>query len=133
MSSTQTKALCSAASMASATRTTSVRFDPLGFDDLGYVFVKVYQAGASAVSRPATDSIVEIQGSLDNTDWCVLARLNMSSNQVEPKDFYQPDATGLGSSGGYISSCVVVQLMPFMRVSYPSLSNASISAVVAEA
>jgi hypothetical protein len=132
MTAIQTRALCSAASMATAAKTTGVPFDPLGNDDMGYIIVKVYQDSASAVTRPSTDSFVEIHGSLDNSTWAVLARLNMSSGQTEPKDFYSPD-TALGTNGGYISSCAILQLMPYMRVSYPVLTNAKITAFVAEA
>lgn len=134
MTAIQTKALCSAVSMASAARTTGVSFDPLGNDDVGFVVVKVYQTGTTAVTRPSTSSFVEIQGSLNNSDWCVLARLDMSS-AAATLDFYQPESTGFGANntGAYISSCAVIQLMPWMRVSYPVLANASITVTVAEA
>lgn len=132
MTAIQTKALCSAVSMASAGKSTGVSFDPLGNDDMGYVFVKVYQDSATAVTRPSSSSIVEIHGSLNNTDWAVIARLDMNSAMTDPKDFYATD-TALGSNGGYISACAVMQLLPWMRVSYPALANAKITVTVAEA
>lgn len=134
MTAIQTKVLCSTASMTTAARTTSVSFDPLGSDDIGYVVVRIKQTGTTAVTRPTSSSFVEIQGSLDNSSWAVLARLDISTTP-SPADFFFPEATVFGASntGAYLSSVATMQLMPWMRVSYPALANADITVTVAEA
>lgn len=116
----------------SAARSAAVEFRPYGIDDIGVVVVKVFQTGASAPTRPTSDSFVELQGSIDSTTWAVLARLNMSSAATS-LDFYSPESSAFASgSGSYMSSIAVVQLMPYLRVNYPTLANASINVVIAE-
>ena len=124
---TQILKIVDAASMASAAYSASTRFEPhMTHDDVGVVVVKVSQETSSAVSRPIASSVIDIQGSLDGTNWVVVSRLDMNANQTVP-DFNVPTATAIGSNGGYMTASAVIQLFPYFRVKSPALTNATLN------
>lgn len=141
-------ALVPATSMASAGYSTAIEAPKHSSGQFLTVATKIYQTSTSAVTRPSSVvaakgagcTIVEIQGSHSNAagSWVPLARLNIasagSSSEGFGVDFAQEEDTAFGASntGAYISNCSVVKAMPYMRVSYPALSNASIVAEIVE-
>jgi hypothetical protein len=127
---TQILKIVDAAQM-SAGYSAAKEFSPhMTHDDVGVVVVKVSQDTAlSTVTRPnatSANSLIDIQGSLDNINWVVVARLDMSSTQTVP-DFNAPTAIALGTQFGYISASAVIQLFPYFRVKYPTLAGATIN------
>ena len=124
---TQILKIVDAASMASAAYSASTRFEPhMTHDDVGVVVVKVSQDSITAVTRPSTSSVIDLQGSLDGINWVVVARLDMNSGMTVP-DFNAPTASTLGTLNGYITGSAVVQLFPYFRVKSPVLANATLN------
>lgn len=141
-------ALVPATSMASAGYSTAIEAPKHSSGQLVSVATKVYQTSTSAVTRPSSVTvakgagctIIEIQGSVSNAanSWVPLARLNIASAGSPTDgfgvDFSQCDDTAFGANatGAYIANLTLVKSMPYMRVSYPALANASIVAEIAE-
>lgn len=96
--------------MSSAITGTSLRYDPL-VSSVGCVFIKMKQVSASPT--PAViDAAIQIQGSMDGSDWVTLFASNATS-------LSKPLSASLdvgGGASGYRSQAQVIQAMPWMRV-----------------
>jgi hypothetical protein len=113
----------------SATSKTSntAELSPLGADDVGIVFIKAHNS-AGSVTLPTTAAGVPIylQGSRDNVNWVNVSSFNLGptngtgtatvyTNFSNPETNTRP--TTLGTTD-YISTMGVVQLYPYMRLSW---------------
>lgn len=105
----QTIQLLAPTTMGAAITGASVAYDPL-IDSVGCAVIEIKQTTASPAPT-IVSSIIEIQGSFDNTDWVVLYSTNATA-LVKPLGVADV-GTGLNS---HRTQAQVVQAMPFMRV-----------------
>ena len=103
----QTIRLADATAMSAAITGTAVAFRPVsGF--VSTVFIEVKQTGST---NPSGTCNIEIQGSLDGTDWVTLYSAS-AATLTKPLGV----STDFGSGvGGYRTGAQVIQALPLMR------------------
>lgn len=129
--------------MGTFTKTDAVQLQPLGTDDVGLVFIKAYNT-SSSVTLPttATGAPIWLQGSNNGVDWANITSFNLGpASSTVVANFSNPE-TGARpttlSTSEYVSALGIVQLMPYMRLSWAgstltSNSNTGISGYIGEA
>lgn len=100
--------LSNATAMSSAITGSTVQYRPV-VDSVGIALLEMKQTSAT---NPSGTCTIEIQGSLDGTDWVVL--YSVSSSQLTKPLGVTP--TFGSANGGYVTQAQVIQTMPIMRV-----------------
>jgi hypothetical protein len=106
----QVLTLLAPTTMGAAITGSSVSYDPL-IDSVGCAFIEIKQTASSPVPA-VVSSIIDIQGSVDGSDWVSLYQTNAQS-------LVRPTGVGAdvgGALGGYRTQAQVIQCLPFMRV-----------------
>lgn len=123
----QTVYLANATAMSAAITGSTVNYRPL-VDSVGVALIEMKQTSAT---NPSGSCTIEIQGSLDGTDWVVLYSTS-SASLTKPLGV---TPTFGAANGGYVSLAQVIQTMPLMRVCTSAAltngANAAFSCIIA--
>lgn len=120
----QTITIMNGQSMAAPITGTGVIYDAL-MDSVGVAVVEMKQSSATA---PSGTCNIQIQGSLDGSDWAVLYSVG-SGSLTTPIGVSPVYGSG---NGGYRTVAQVVQTMPLMRVCTDAgVSNTTLTVIIA--
>jgi hypothetical protein len=124
----QTFTLLAPTAMSSALTGSSTQYRPI-MDSVGVAVIEMKQS--STINPPTGSCTIEIQGSLDGSDWVVLFSTS-SAALTKPLGVTPDFGSGIG---GYRTLAQVVQTMPVMRVCTSAAltngANALVSVILA--
>ena len=112
--------------LSAITKSNTTELQPLGADDVGVVFIKAYNTATCTLPTTTTGVPIYLQGSRDNVDWVNVSAFNLGpTNGTTLTNFSNPETNDRPATLGataYVSAMGVVQLFPYMRLSWTGSS-----------